>query len=275
MAWTGKVLKFLIGILIVPVSKLRDGSYAFSMKSFRFALSVLIWILTTWACTVTILIVHAQNLSTTALVVSYIGNLSKIMSITLMIPCLGYLVETARLGPADMTGLKHNALLLAYVVLIVLDTIFDIYICATASLDKFLFSILEIVVTTIVNIIQTSNLVLVKMYSNAFVAHMCEGVSNKARSTYELQGRSRTILHGYRNLKTGMGPLLLVMFSLGTIYITAYLYEITKLQSYPDDWAVILNLASKMLSKFLQLMIVSLACQRCYTELKGTKQFFR
>ena len=244
------------------------------MTSLKFALSVLIWILTTWACTLTILIVNGQNLSTTALVVSYIGNLSKIMSISLMIPCMGYLVETARLGPADMTGLRHSALLLAYVVLIVLDTIFDIYICATtATLDQFLFSVLEIVVTTIGNIIQTSNLVLVKMYSNAFVANMCEGI--KGRSTYELQGKSTTILLSYRNLKTGMGPLLLVMFSLGTIYITAYLYEITKLHSYPEDWAVIINLASKMLSKFLQLMIVSLACQLCYTELKGTKLFFR
>ena len=251
------------------------------MKSCRFLLAMLIWILPSWACTIVNLTYEAEDpaKSTIAHIVSNIGDISRIMSPSLMIPCLGYLVQTARMTPTDMTKLRSNYLLRSYILLITLDTIFNIYLCATTTaqnaVNQILLSVLEIVVTTISNIIMTSNLVMVSMYSGAFDARICGEIRTTSGTTNELLNTANAMLSHYRNLKKGLGPLLLVVFTFGTIYITALLYQLTKLQENPDEWVVIFNLVSKLLSKLVQLMIISLACQHCFTQLKDTKQVIR
>ena len=228
-------MKLLIRILIAPVYKLKDGTYIFHMKSCRFLLAMLIWILPSWACVIVNLTYEAKdsNQSTITHIVSNIGSISRITSPSLMIPCLGYLVQTARMTPTSMTKLKSNYLLRSYILLITLDTIFNIYLCATTAaqnaVNQILLSVLEIVVTTISNIIMTSNLVMVSMYSAAFDAGVCGEIRKTSGTANELLNTANAMLSHYRNLKKGMGPLLLVVFTFGTIYITALLYHLTKL----------------------------------------------
>ena len=267
LSFTGKVLKFLVWILIVPVSVQKDEQYNFKVKSWRLFLAILIWIIPSWI-SVGVLVGEQKSASFIIQGVGYLQYFAKIASPALMIPSMGFLVKTIKITPNDMVQVASGFLMTSYVVFILLDMTFNAYLVSTASSDGLVFRVLEIIVTNFSNIVMTSSLLIVRMYCTAFVAKTKE-VQN-AKNENDLIEKSVHMLSLYRSMKKGFGPLLFVAFVFGTLYTVSTLYLSTKWIP-TEKIADLLNYATKLISKFFQLLIISLACQYCYIALRETK----
>ena len=268
LTFTGKFLKFLITILVVPVSQQEDGKYRFKVKCCRFFLANLIWILPLWICNSIILYVRLDVLDLDSLpaLITKFGTSGKTISQTLMIPTMGYMVEKAKLAPTDMVKGSDRFLINSYYASLLFEMIYDIFM--VAALENYLVNLMEIFVSYFNNVIMTSSIVIVRMYSTAFVAK-CKEVTI-TRNVNELLEKSENMLEIFRSLNVGFGPLLLVLHSFGTLSIIGYLYLMTT-QALATDHKLHVNLFTKS----LQMLLISLACQQCYVELRDTKQTLR
>ena len=274
LSFTGKVLKFLVWILIVPVSIQKDGQYNFKVKSWKLFLAILVWIIPSLISSVGVLVIEEKSFvpSFVIQVVGYIEHFAKLASPALMILSMGYLVKISKLIPNDMVQQTNGFLMISYVIFILLDIAFDVYLASTASSDGLVFRVLGVIVTNFSNIVMTSSLMIVRMYSTAFVAKT-EEVQN-VKNDNDLLEKSVRMLSLYRSMKKGLGPLLFVAFLFGTLYMVSTLYLCTN-WIHTERTADLLNFSAKLFSKLVELLIISLACQNCYVALKETKHTLR
>ena len=209
----------------------------------------MIWILPTWVCTVTELVMEMKDSEKSLVnaVVSTIARFAKITSTALMIPSMGYLVKTAELLPHDMVKSINGFLMIFYVAFVLLDTSFNAYLTSIAPSDKITFRVMDNVVTILKIVVMTSSLMIVRMYAAAFVAK-CNEVKT-ARPGNDLIEATEGMLRLYRALRIGLGPALLVAFSLGTLYTISYLYLTTAWTS-ADNKVDLMNLGKKFKTIF-------------------------
>ena len=227
-SFTGRLVRFMIWILLVPVRLSEDGRASFSICSWRCIFSFICWSLPF------IISLVAYILSLLILLIEYSldPTLEHLSIFTLMITFmiasgvlpigLGYLVGSPELKvPFDLVSTGGLKIFLFWIMSSVNLFVPDLLQPETFEADNLFFKI----PLTAIFFNLYLGLLLLKVYVSAF-QHQAKLI--ESYSTSALVQASTRLLILYQSVKRGCGPLFIVIYAFCTMFLIIVLFQVTK-----------------------------------------------